>query len=102
MTYKIFIQPQAEDDLTEIADYIALDSSQTAVQWLLKLRRKIDTLQTFPEALPRAREDASHRRDLFQLNYGNYRVIYFLDEEVVNVVSVRHSSRRPHSKGSLD
>lgn len=102
MIYEVRIQPEAEANLAEIADYIAKDSPENATNWLISMQRKISTLETFPEALPPARENPYHKRSLHQLVHGNYRVIYFVESSRVNVVSVRHSARQPHPPGTLE
>ncbi len=102
MTFQVLVQPQAKADLAAIVDYIAADSPENADRWLTIMLQKLQTLEQFPLALPHARERPHHKRDLRQLVHGNYRIIFYVDDEVVNVVSVRHSSRQPHPGGSLD
>jgi len=102
LSYSVEIQPQARDDLREIVAFISEASPQSAERWLRNVTTAIQGLSEFPEAHPLARENGSHQREIRQMSHGKYRVIYFVDDDRVMVVSVRHSARLPHPPGSFD
>lgn len=102
MSYSLEIADRAKADLREIQAYIAKDSPVNADRWLTRIQATMISLTEFPEAHPLARENSTHEREIRQLTHGKYRIIYYVENDTVMVVSVRHSSRRPHPPGSLE
>ena len=88
--HRVVITATAEQDLEAIGDYIAEDNPRKAAETVLRIVRKIEQLDSFPERhqvqehLPGA-----HRF----LVVGNYLAVYRIDEEHVYIVRVVQGSR---------
>ena len=82
---------KAENDLNEIIDYIAQDSLEYALSFYEQIREKVENLAKFPKIGRKVPElDDPKIRELI---LGNYRIIYRLLEEKVQVVRIFHGSR---------
>ncbi len=79
----------AETDIDKIFDFIELDSPQNAVNWYFKLKEKIQTLETMPERCPKAPENEFSDFTIYHLITGNYRILYRIEDDVVQVLHVR-------------
>ena len=79
----------AETDIEEIFEFIALDSPQNAVSWYFKLKEKIQTLETMAERCPKAPESELADFTIYHLIIGNYRVLYRIENDIVQVLHVR-------------
>ena len=85
---KIVWSPLAVDRVEEIARYIAQDNPVAAEQWVTAVFEKVRQTALFPESgrqVPEVR-----RRDLRELVFGNYRIIYHLGSAEIAVLTVRH------------
>ena len=93
--YRVAIDPEALQKINEAARYIAQDSEQNAMSWLLGLEDLIGKLGRFPHSYGDARERKPIRRELKQVVYHSHRVIFEIDDErrVVNVVTVIHGAQ---------
>jgi plasmid stabilization system protein ParE len=83
--------PQALDDIEAICKFIARDSNHFAHLFANKVFEKAKTLETFPNAgrvVPESNQEAI--REIF---HGNYRIIYRLIKDEVQVLTVHHSAR---------
>jgi plasmid stabilization system protein ParE len=83
--------PLAIDRVSEIAGYIARDSSDAAESWVNTVFEKVEGLKRFPESgriVPETRN-----RTIRELIYGNYRIIYRLEEKRISVLTVRHGKQ---------
>ncbi len=83
--------PQALDDIEAICKFIARDSNYFAHLFANKIFEKAKTLESFPKAgriVPES--DQESIREIF---HGNYRIIYRILENEVQVLTVYHSSR---------
>lgn len=90
---KVRLQPEALNDLREIAAYIARDDQQRAASYAAVLRGKIAQLSTMGRSfriVPRYAV-SSLRRRVFEA----YQILYLVNEEldVVDVIRVLHTSR---------
>ena len=90
MPHRIVVTRQAERNLEEIGDYIALDNPRKAHETLLRLRSRIERLAVFPER-NRIREDLG--RDHRILVVGNYLVVYRIEGDLVYILRVSQGSR---------
>lgn len=89
MTFRIL--PKAEDDLREIAFYIALDSGRAAQRWLDDIEERFANLALMP-GMGVMRADI--RPDLRLLPAGRYLVLYRQVGEDVEIVRVLHGARQ--------
>lgn len=80
--------PLAVDRISEIADYIAQDDPLAAERWIQSLFDRVKQVKDFSKSgryLPDIK-----RKDIRELIYGNYRIIYRTDKKVVSILTVRH------------
>ena len=86
---KIIWSPLAIDRTTEITEYIAQDNPTAAIKWVNTLFEKVSLLKSSPKTGRIVPE--THRDDIRELIYGNYRIIYRVDEKRICVLTIRHS-----------
>lgn len=85
------LSPEANADLEQIGDYIALDNPARAVSFADELRKRCADLADFPEAHPvfvRRRG-----RSLRKAVYGNYLIFYEVRPNLVWIVRILHRAR---------
>ncbi len=90
-TYQVDIKPTAENDLERRYRQIAEESPQNAINWYMDVISAIEKLDVLAERCPIAPEDIDIQRGIRQLVIGNYRVLYLINESVVEVLHLRHS-----------
>ena len=90
MARALLVTEQVERDLEEIHDYIAHDKPQAARRVIQKLRRKFETLATFPElgAIYDELEPGLRRYPA-----GTYVIFYKDVPDGIQVVRVAHGAR---------
>ncbi|NVM34218.1 MAG: type II toxin-antitoxin system RelE/ParE family toxin [Candidatus Lokiarchaeota archaeon] len=81
----------SENDLNEIIDYIAQDSLEYALSFYEEVREKVENLVQFPKMGRKVPElDDPNIRELI---LRNYRLIYRIFEEKVQIIRLIHGSR---------
>ncbi len=90
--YRIEIKPTAENDLTTRYHQIAADSPQIALNWYLTIIESIEKLDVMAERCPIAPEDTDLKQGIRHLIVGNYRVLYRIYDDIVEVLHVRHGA----------
>ncbi len=83
--------PHAADDLEAIADFIAVDSSYYARLFVLDVMSGAEQIAQFPQAgrmVPELKV-ASVR----ELIIGNYRLVYRIQRDVAEILTVVHGAR---------
>ena len=101
MKYRVFITPEAENDLQTAYRYIRRQGApQAAHAWLTGARKKIKTLAEYPERARIASESASFQEPIRELIYGTgnrgvYRILFAILDDAVFVLHVRHGSMLP-------
>ncbi|MDH0864062.1 type II toxin-antitoxin system RelE/ParE family toxin [Mitsuaria sp. GD03876] len=90
---KVRLQPEALNDLREIAAYIDRANPRRAASFAAELREKIEQLSTMGRSfrvVPRYAVSGLRRRV-----HGAYQILYLANEELerVDVLRVLHSSR---------
>ena len=88
---KIIWSPLAIDRVSEIAAYIAQENPTAAEKWVDTVFRKVEDLQDFPESGRVVPE--TENKAIRELIYGNYRLIYRLEEKRISVLTVRHGKQ---------
>ena len=91
--YVVNIGPIAEKDLEEIWSYIAADSPQAAAAFMDELFQQLRTLQTFPLRCPLIAENEDLGASYRHLLFGEYRTIFRVDVDTVEVLRVIHGAR---------
>lgn len=86
--YKIL--EQARDDLREIALHIGQDSPETAEEFVGELLTKIAWVAENPKLY---RERFEWDTNLRIAPHGKYHIIYYIAEEMIEIVRVVHTSR---------
>ena len=82
---------QAVDDVEAIKTYVARDSDRYAGLLVERLVAAVGRLDLFPQSgrvVPEVGDES-----LREVIYGNYRVVYRLQAESVEVVTVYHAAR---------
>jgi len=92
--YKINIAPEAAKEIEDIYLYIADDSPNNAAKWYFAIHDKINTLKDFPESCPIAYEDRFYDFQIRNLIFGNYRVIYRIQEDIIQILHVKHTAQQ--------
>ena len=83
--------PLAIERVIEIAEYIALDKPDVAMQWASNIFDSTDKLRVHTRLgriVPVIQED-----DYRELIEGNYRVIYLIGISKISVLTVRHGKQ---------
>ena len=81
----------AIDRVSEIAEYIARDNYKAAKSWVDTVFERVARLKTHPESGRVVPE--INNRAIRELIYGNYRLIYRLEEKRISVLTVRHGKQ---------
>lgn len=85
---RIIWSPLAIDRTSEIAEYIARDNLTAAEDWINKVFAKVDQLGRFPES-GRSVPEINNQK-IRELIYGNYRIIYRIEEKRLSILTLRH------------
>jgi len=88
---KVFWTDPAISDLEAIQDYIARDSELYASDFIASILDEVERLESFPE-IGRTTPEANSSK-VRELLYGNYRIIYRIHQETVQILTVIHGSR---------
>ena len=88
---QIIWSPLSIDRATEIARYIAQDNPSAAKKWVETLFGKVQQLKSSPQSGRVVPE--THSEDIRELLYGNYRIIYRLEEKKISILTVRHGKQ---------
>jgi len=88
--YRIEITSTAEHDLVKRYQQIAEESPQNAVNWYLQTIEAIEKLDVLAERCPIAPEDLDIQKGIRHLVIGDYRALYLINGDVVEVLHVRH------------
>ena len=83
--------PQALEDISVICEYITRDSKYYAHYFVDKIFEKADNLVLFPEAGRIVPE--INRKNIREIFHGNYRIIYRIKNEIVEILTVYHGAR---------
>ncbi len=85
---KIIWSPLAIERASEIAEYIAQDKPTAAEKWVDTVFTKVEALSSTPEM---GRVVLEIRNSQFrELIYGNYRIIYRIEEKQISILTIRH------------
>ncbi len=88
---KVVWSPLAIDRAAEIVKYIAQDIIIAAEGWIDKVFAKIEQLKSFPESGRIVPE--INGRKIRELIYGNYRIIYRIEEKQISILTIRHGKQ---------
>lgn len=88
---KLIWSPVAAANLEEICDYIAKDSEYYARLFAQRITALIETIPEFPmmgRIVPEYQ-----REDLRERIFQNYRIVYRIKPEVIEIVAISHGAR---------
>jgi len=88
---KVVWSPLAIDRAAEIAKYIAQDNIIAAENWVDTVFAKVEQLKSYPESGRIVPEINSLK--IKELIYGNYRIIYRIEEKQVSILTIRHGKQ---------
>jgi plasmid stabilization system protein ParE len=100
VTYHVILQPRAERDIQQAADWIRQDSNSSAItlRWVRSIRTKITSLRSNPQRCPIDPDSDAYGEQVRVLLHGKrhrkYRVLFALRGNIVHVLTVRHSARQ--------
>jgi plasmid stabilization system protein ParE len=97
MKYTVEIQPPAFEELDAAYEWIAKSSPDRALAWHTGFIAALESLARFPFRCGLALENGCIPEELRQLVYGKrdgrYRALYYVRDNVVRIVHIRHASR---------
>lgn len=82
---------QALRRLRQLHDYIARDQPLNATRFIDRVTRRVDQLAAQPYSGGRVAKYA--RDDVRQIFEGDYRIVYLILPERIDIVAVRHTAR---------
>ena len=88
---KLIWTPRSQRRLQEIHDHIAQDQPAHALQWVARILDRSDQMGEHPRSgriVPEYQRDTI--REIFE---GDYRIIYRIRSQQVDVLTVRHGAR---------
>ena len=87
------------DDIESIADYISRDSVKFAKITVQKILERTKILENNPlvgRIVPEV-----NKEEFREIIYGNFRIIYHYEKDIVHILSIHHSSRDLSKRGIL-
>ena len=92
MALKIKWSPRAASNLEEICEYIAKDSEYYAILFAKRVTSIVKAIPLFPKSgrIVPEYEDENLREKI----YENYRVVYRLKEDIVEIAAICHGARQ--------
>lgn len=92
--YNIEYLPIAEQDLTEIIEYIMLDNPEAALSMLNQFDEAISTLEMFPYSGSIPNDIRLQSLDYRMLIVDNYLVFYVILDDTVEIRRILHGKRK--------
>ena len=87
MSRKVHFSQRARDDVERAYLYIRQDSPERASNWRKRLLLAIRSLKVFPERHAVVFDAAAAGRNVRQMTFGVYAVLYSIDDDRVNVLT---------------
>lgn len=99
MTYKLIVSDRAKGDRDRAFDwYRGHYSHEFAARWYDGICDVVDSLARDPMRCHKARENDFFPFELYEILFGpgkqNHRVLFTLENDVVSILHIRHSSQR--------
>jgi plasmid stabilization system protein ParE len=104
MTYQVVLTDRAARDLDEAYRWCAEQAPEAAVGWYNGFLDALNSLARNPERCPVAAEARKLSVEIRQLLYGrqrSYRALFFVRQQTVVVLHIRHTARRPATPEDL-
>jgi len=91
MALKIRWSPRAAANLEDTFEYIAKDSKHYASLFIIRLNNLIKSIPNFPQSGRMVPEYGTE--NLREKIFENYRIVYRLKEEWIEIVAIIHSAK---------
>ena len=88
---EILWTPRAKERLKGIFEYIVQDNPAIARDWVLVIRNRVDSIGDHPH-IGRVVPEYDHPK-VREVIHGDYRIIYRLANERIEILTVRHCSQ---------
>ena len=88
--FKVNVPLVVENEIDHYVDKIAQDSIHDALKWYKDIMDKIYSLDKFPARRPYADEMSYHDFEIRNLIFGNYRILFRIKGQTVQVLHVKH------------
>ena len=85
---KLRINPLVAEDLKNIKEYIAEDNEEMAVKTIQEIYIRIESIQQFPHMVADLLRRVSFRTDYKYVIFGNYVVLYRIEDEYIEIYRV--------------
>lgn len=100
MDFRVELTSRAQRDVDAIYAWLAGEhAGEAGARWFAALRAAIASLQSLPARCVLAPESRESPVEVRQLIYGRrphtYRILFSIAGDVVRVLHIRHSRRRP-------
>ncbi|MCB2291867.1 type II toxin-antitoxin system RelE/ParE family toxin [Clostridium sp. CS001] len=92
--YRIDYLPIAEKDLSDIIEYITLDSPQSALKLLEEIDESISKLEEFPLMGINLKDTRLQRFNYRIVVVSSYLVFYVVKDEYVEIRRILHGKRK--------
>lgn len=92
--YKIEYLPSSAKDLTEIVDYIKIDSPQSAINFLDNIDESISHLEQFPFIGVIPKDIRLQSLGYRVLIFDNYLIFYVVSDEIVEIRRIISGKRK--------
>lgn len=92
--YRIDYLPIAEKDLSDIIEYITLDSPQSALKLLEEIDESISKLEDFPFMGINIKDTRLQRFNYRIIVVSSYLVFYVVKDEYVEIRRILHGKRK--------
>jgi len=92
LSYRILITLNAQKNLEEIVSYLKQESKNRAYAWLKRVQERIQSLQTNPRRCRQVPE-YSGDKEIRELLFGAYRIIFEMSSDEIFVLYVYHGAR---------
>ena len=88
---------RAIENLDEICNYIAKNSPGAAENLAKQVKARVESLGSSPYiGRVVAEQKNSVDRNLREIIVENYRIVYYLKEDALEIITVFHGKRKPH------
>ncbi len=91
--FKVNIPNSVIDEIEYYVARIADDSVDNAIEWYQAIEQKIYTLDEFPARCPIADENQFYDIEIRHLIFGDYRIIFRIEDMTVQILHVKHGSQ---------
>jgi plasmid stabilization system protein ParE len=95
-TYKVVISDLAKADLQNIVRYISEIESITTAKYVERgILSEMKKLEHFPTSYPKDKYASTNEKTIRFLVKWSYKILFFIDINKVNVVSIFHTAQNP-------